>query len=155
MLMMVYMFFILPTSLKAEIETMEQIISERKKLMSTFDTSEAVLLRWNSNYTLDARAAYVSSSAKRFLGYSKAEFMKKDTLFSHCIHKDDLEPLNKELQDALDSCRSFFSHKPYRFITKDGTQKWMVHHTMLIRDKDDEVVSYISYLSDMKELRHF
>jgi len=121
--------------------------------MSTLNMHTTVLLRWNEDYTSDAKTAYVSGNAEQLLGYSKLEFMREPTLFSDFIHKDDLLPLADELKDAVDAKDSFFSHEPYRFITKDGTTKWIEHHTMLVRNENDVVVGYISYLSDVEVLR--
>lgn len=127
-------------------------MTEKETLLSFFDLSDAVLLCWlnDSNSSI----TYVSKSIEKLLGYTKGEIETQHLACSGCIHNDDNARVNYELNTAIEKNHSYLTHKPYRIITKDAHIKWISNHTVLVRDKDKNVISFIGYLTDVTELKN-
>jgi len=136
--------------------SLEQEVIKRTKeqeiLLSIFDKGDAVLFKWNNDEHWSISS--VSHSVQKLLGYSDKDFMSGSIVYAECLHKDDLPRVEKEVYDAIDSGGSFFEHKPYRLITKNGYVKWVHDYTIIVRDDDtNEITHFIGYLTDITDLK--
>lgn len=124
---------------------------EQQNLLSLFDKGDIVLFRWHNDphWSID----FVSQNSYKLLGYTKEEFLSKNVVYSNIIYKEDLAFLSQEVQNALEEKKDFFTHKPYRIITKDGSIRWMLDHTLLVRNTRDEVTHFLGYIVDITNLK--
>lgn len=143
-----YLFSRVPAKLKAEVDRQK---SEQDTLLSLFDLSDACLIKWNNdeNWSIN----FISESVTKLLGHSKNDFESAQVTYISCIHNDDLERVTKEVSDAIEQNVYFFQHNPYRVVTKDGNIKWILDSTVIVRDKNNEIINFVGYLTDITELK--
>ena len=143
-----YIFSTIPSKLKEEVEEKK---AEQDVLLSLFDLSDAVLIKWNNdeNWSID----FVSKSVHKLLGHSQNALENNSVKYASCIHTDDLEQVMKEVTDAIENRSYFFEHEPYRIVTKDGDIKWILDSTVVVRDSNDEITHFVGYLTDITELK--
>ena len=150
-----YFLSIAPSKLKQEVDELNESLQdealEREVLLSLFDMSDSVLFKWNNDETWSV--ASVSKSVKSLIGYSKEDFETHKILYSNCIAKEDLEKVVEEVTTAVEENKYFFTHEPYRIITKMGDIRWILDHTVIVRNKEGEVSNFVGYLSDITELK--
>jgi len=121
-------------------------------LLSLFDLSDVVLFKWNNDekWTVDS----VSKSVAKLLGYTKEEFENNNIYYTDCIHPDDLEQVTQEHINSISYRAYYFEHKPYRLVRKDGDLKWILHSTVIVRDNENNIISFVGYLTDITELKN-
>ena len=144
-----YIFSAIPSRLKEEVEEKK---AEQDVLLSLFDLSDAVLIKWNNdeNWSIN----FVSKSVYKLLGHSKDVLENNSIKYASCIHHDDLEIVTKEVSDAIENRSYFFEHEPYRIVSKNGDIKWILDSTVIVRNKNDEITHFIGYLTDITELKN-
>ena len=147
--MFVVAFFYIPFHLKRKVDTLEQTLSEQQTLVNM---GSAILLRWNNDPT--SSIYYASQNIQSLIGCTKQELESKNVSFTHCIYKDDINRVKSDLEDAVNKEHLSFEHKPYRVVTKDACVKWVLNHTLLVRDADANIVSFVSYITDITELKN-
>ena len=125
---------------------------EQQNLLSLFEKGEGILFRCNNDKYRSAD--FVSSNVKQLFGYTKDEFLSQNINYTNIIYKDDLNIVIKEVTDALNQNKDFFTHKPYRVITKDGTIKWVLNNTLLVKDNSGKVIHFLGYIADISELKN-
>lgn len=143
-----YIFFI-PFRLKRKIDTLEQTLLEHQTLVNM---SSAILLRWHNDSA--SSIYYASQNVLQLMGCTKQELEAKAICFSDCIYKDDIARVTADIKDALERKLLSFTHPPYRIVTKTACIKWVQNHTLLLRDANDNVVSFVGYLTDITELKN-
>ncbi len=143
-----YFFSKKPAALQNELSKHAR---EQNILLSLFDLGDEVLFKWNNDEHWSV--ASVSKSVKQLLGYSKEDFELQKVIYAECIHKDDLAKVIEEVSEAIETKEYFFSHEPYRVLTKKGDVKWILDNTVIVRDDDDKVINFVGYLSDITELK--
>jgi len=143
-----YFFSRTPIRLNEMIDSQKR---EQDILLSLFDLSNAVLFKWNNDENWSVST--VSKSVEKLLGYTKEDFEGNNIFFSMCIHPDDIERVIKEVDEAIKSDLYFFEHKPYRIYTKDGKIKWILDSTVIVRDEDNKITSFVGYLIDITEIK--
>jgi|GEM_PF-5069704 len=134
----------LSTSLE---EKINERLKEQSSLLSLFDNSNSVLFKWRSDEKWSVE--FVSKSVSHLLGYTKEEFEKNSISYLDCIHPDDLANVATEVESNTALRNSFFTHEPYRVITKDGEEKWVLDNTVIVRDAQNNPTDYLGYLSDV------
>ena len=124
---------------------------ENEELLSLFDKGETVLFNRTNDekYTVN----YVSSNVEALLGYSQNDFLSSAVIFSECIYANDILQVMEEARAALDSKVNFFKHEPYRIVTKNKEIKWLLDHTLIVRDEQLKITNFISYISDITALK--
>lgn len=127
----------------------QDLLYEQNTLLSLFDKGDSVLFKWKNNEHWDIE--YVSNSVEKLLGYSITDFTSEKIKYISCIHQDDKENLIKEVTDAVDENRDFFTHKPYRIITKDHKIKWVLDYTVTQKDRNGNIIYFIGYIIDITE----
>jgi len=150
-----YFMSLIPVRLNNKVESLNKQLQKEQKelklLLSLFDLSDTVLFKWNNDAEWSINS--VSKSVVKLLGYTKEEFEKGDVVYAKCIHPDDLQHVVEEVQSAIAEHKFFFTHDPYRILTKDKKTKWILDHTVVVRDDNDEITHFLGYLSDITELK--
>lgn len=120
---------------------------EQSNLLSLFDRGDSVLFKWNNdkNWSID----YVSENVENLLGYTKEEFLNSEVDYAQCVHKDDLPRVLKEVQEGEKSIKGFFRHEPYRIITKEKQEKWILDFTVLDKDEKGRTTHFLGYIIDI------
>jgi len=129
----------------------EKRISEQKVLLSLFDLGDAVLFKWKNDKHWSVE--YVSKSVEKLMGYSTKQFLDATVTYAECIHKDDMERVTQEVNEALEKKLYFFTHEPYRVITHNNQIKWIHDSTVIVRDKYHNVINFVGYLTDITQLQ--
>ena len=133
-----------------ELNTLAQSLTESQEvLLSLFDKGESTLFRWKNNKNWDVE--YVSAGVNKILGYTKESFLNKHITYSDCIHQDDILKVQEEVKEAVEKNLDYFKHEPYRIITKNGDEKWVMDHTSTQKDKDNNITHFIGYITDITE----
>ena len=136
-------------------KTLEKKVEERTKeqelLLSLFDLGDAVLFKWRNDEHWSVE--YVSKSVEKLLGYTPYEFINSKITYAECIHKEDLPRVIKEVNEAIEKKLYFFTHKPYRVITKDKQIKWIHDNTVIARNDKGEIKNFIGYLTDITAIK--
>jgi len=150
-----YFMSIVPVRLNRKVDKLNRALkkeqNEQDLLLSLFDLSDSVLLKWKNNDEWSVN--FVSKSVKKLLGYSKEEFESSKISYSACIHPEDLESVMKEVEEAMKLQKFFFEHAPYRVITKDGEVKWILDNTVVVRNEEGIITDFLAYLTDITDLK--
>ena len=150
-----YFMSLLPTKLKSKVDILNKKLQDEAKerdiLLSLFDLSDAVLFKWNNDD--EWSVSFVSKSVENLLGYPQHDFATNKVTYANCIHHDDLQRVQKEVEDAIASNVYFFTHEPYRVVTKDKKIKWILDNTVIVRNEYDEIINFVGYLTDITELK--
>ncbi len=144
-----YLFSKTPSKLKREVDLQKE---DQDVLLSLFDISDSVLFKWNNDETWTV--PYVSKSVETLLGYSQNDFISNSITYAECIHKNDIEHVFEEVQQAKSNKLYFFKHDPYRIKTKDGSYKWILDYTVVQRDETGNILNFVGYLNDITELKN-
>jgi diguanylate cyclase (GGDEF) domain len=62
-----------------------------------------------------------------------------------------LERVSQEVITYTNANKDFWTHQPYRIITKDGKVKWVLDHTVSVKDNEGNIVGYYGYVMDISE----
>ncbi|MEA3289358.1 MAG: PAS domain-containing protein [Campylobacterota bacterium] len=122
---------------------------EQNTLLSLFDKADSVLFKWNNDENWSV--SHVSQSVTKLLGYTQEEFVCGEIVYVNCIHKDDLDYAIEEVAQASNTKKDYFKHKPYRLNAKDGTIKWVLDYTVILRDEQGGITHYIGYINDITQ----
>ena len=87
------------------------------------------------------------------MGYNRNDFSSGTISYASCVHPDDIQQVTHEVANAMKNQLYFFEHKPYRIVTKNGTIKWILDSTVVVRNEYNEITSFLGYLSDITELK--
>ena len=136
---------------KAQLELQKQK-EEQEVLLSLFDKGDASLFQWNNDTHWSIE--YASKNVLSLLGFTQEEFMNKETVYANCIHPDDIKHVLEEVQDSIKKNTDYFRHDPYRIVTKDGTIKWVLDYTVTKKDKDENIIHFLGYITDISNQIH-
>ena len=92
----------------------------------------------------------VSKSVYDLTEYTQEEFLRGVIDYAKLIHPEDLQRFSEEVRLNTESKSDYWTHQPYRIITKSGKVKWVLDHTVSIKD-DDKVLGYYGYVMDISE----
>lgn len=112
-----------------------------------FDKGSAVLFRWRND--AEWSIEYVSKNVHQLLGYSQEEFLEQKISYAQRIHPDFLEHVEAEVHAAVLSGKEFFEHAPYKVITKELQEKWILDQTLIERDAEGNILSFVGYINDI------
>lgn len=136
-------------------KTLEKKVENRTKeqeiLLSLFDLGDAVLFKWRNDEQWSVE--YVSKSVEKLLGYKQHDFLHSEITYAECIDREDLPRVIKEVNEAVSKKLYFFTHEPYRVITKDKKTKWIHDSTVIVRNDKGEVENFIGYLTDITDIK--
>lgn len=77
------------------------------------------------------------------------ELIQGSVRYNNIVHPDDLERVLAELQGLFDNPENFYTHKPYRLMTRSGEVVWVLDSTTLVRNNAGEITHYNGYLIDV------
>lgn len=126
---------------------MQEKLHIEKNIQKLFNKSNSVLFRWNNDK--DWSIDYVSENVSKLLGYSAEEFMQGKVVYSHCIAPNFLSQVQDEVIINSKNNKEFFEHKPYKIITKDKKEKWVLDQTVIDRDENGNITHYLGYINDI------
>ena len=92
-----------------------------------------------------------SKSVYDLTGYTVEEFLSGKINYASLIYPGDLERFSQEVATYTNANKDFWTHQPYRIITKDGRVKWVLDHTVSIKDDEGNIVGYYGYVMDISE----
>jgi PAS domain S-box-containing protein len=135
-------------------------ITEHKKaeraLKEAFDIinmSSSVAFTWKNSKEWPVE--FVSENVNRLFGYTADEFIKGTVNYLTCIHPEDLPRVSEEVAKYSSQEGTVeFVHKPYRVITKDGTEKVVRDRTVIVRDNEGYITHYRGIIEDITELQN-
>jgi diguanylate cyclase (GGDEF)-like protein/PAS domain S-box-containing protein len=92
-----------------------------------------------------------SKSVYELTGYTVEEFLSSEIDYTSLIPPEDLERVSQEVATYTNANKDFWTHQPYRIITKDGKVKWVLDHTVSVKDNEGKIVGYYGYVMDISE----
>ncbi len=139
-----------------QVEMSNQILQERtkeqKQLLSLFDIGNLSLFKWKHNDSWEIE--YVSRNVSSIFGYTQSEFLSGEVLYKKIIFKDDIEQVEIEVKSAIQKNLNSFAHAPYRVVTKQGKIKWVLDHTLILRNQTGDIHTFLGYIVDVTELKN-
>ncbi|MCI4458778.1 MAG: diguanylate cyclase [Thermocrinis sp.] len=131
-----------------------------KELMSAFDTARLkpellinsgplAFFLWENKEGWPVKNA--SRSVYDLTGYTVDEFLDGEINYASLIHPEDLERVSQEVATYTNANKDFWTHQPYRIVTKDGKVRWVFDHTVSIKDNKGNIVGYYGYVMDISE----
>jgi FOG: GGDEF domain len=131
-----------------------------KELLSAFDTAwlrpellinsgPLAFFLWERKEGWPVRDA--SGSVYDLTGYTVEEFLSGKINYASLIYPEDLERVSQEVATYTNTNKDFWTHKPYRIVTKDGKVKWVLDHTVSVKDNEGNTVGYYGYVMDISE----
>jgi diguanylate cyclase (GGDEF)-like protein/PAS domain S-box-containing protein len=131
-----------------------------EELLSAFDTARLrpellinsgplAFFLWEKKEGWPVRDA--SKSVYDLTGYTVEEFLSGEINYASLIHPEDLERVSQEVATYTNTNKDFWTHQPYRIITKDGKVKWVLDHTVSVKDNEGNIVGYYGYVMDISE----
>lgn len=127
----------------------QELTEYQKILLSIFEKGDSVLFNWKKED--DWNIEYVSASVERILGYSTIDFLSKKVHYNPCIYEKDRQRVEDEVQNMIEGDFEYFKHEPYRLLTKDDEQKWVLDYGIVRKDHKGKVTNYIRYITDITE----
>ncbi|MEA1983790.1 MAG: PAS domain-containing protein [Campylobacterota bacterium] len=143
----------LQTRIKALESQNKRIKKEYDESLSLFDKGEVSLFKWNNNDTWSTE--YASKNVLELTGYSAEEFLSSEITFADIVYRDDLTTVICEVEYALKYNTEYFTHMPYRILTKEKKLKWVLDNTYMIRDSYGEVTHFLGTISDITQLKQY
>ena len=135
------------SELLAEIHQLREqntLLIKKKKL---FFDGPVVVFKWQNKKNWPVE--YVSPNVTKIFGYSADDFVSENILYSDVILDQDLERVISEVESVCDDNISEFDHLPYRIKHKDGTQRWLYDHTIVVRDENNDILFFYGYIFDI------
>lgn len=123
----------------------ELSLSEERDM---FAQGPAVVFKWQSDDGWPVE--YVSENVAETLGYTPEQLTSGDVPYTDLVHDDDIERVEREVEQLSGETTERFSHEPYRMVTSGGEVRWVTDNTTIIRH-DGEITHYLGYLIDITE----
>ncbi len=120
-----------------------QLIEER----NIFTKGNVVIFKWLPGTNWSAK--YVSQNVANVFGYSAEDFISGKISFKDIVHKEDVQRVANEVNNAQQNKLDNFEHKPYRIIHKNGKEVWLYDFTTIIRNSKGEIIHYLGYVKDI------
>lgn len=114
-----------------------------------FNQGHIIIFKWRNteNWPIE----YVSENVSRIIGYSRDKILADNFVYSEIIHPDDLLRVVKEVSENSKSEIEYFTHQPYRIITKSNKILWVNDYTNILRNEKGEITHYIGYINEISE----
>ncbi|WP_419778839.1 ATP-binding protein [Maridesulfovibrio sp.] len=129
-------------------------IAERKKAEEALrqsnmivEKSPMVLFKWKNEKGWPVEL--VSQNVSQ-LGFRAEDFISGKIKYGEIIHPEDLAKVEKEVQDFVNSGVEHFNHE-YRIVDPSGSVYWIADSTVVVRNIDEEVTSYMGITYDFTE----
>jgi signal transduction histidine kinase len=63
--------------------------------------------------------------------------------------------VTQDLMIAIKENVGFFTHKPYKIITKNNNVKWVLDNTLITKDSNGNITHFLGYIADVTELKNY
>ena len=130
-------------------EKVKRRTDEQNVLLSLFDRGDSVLFKWKNDKSLSVE--FASLGVSELLGYELSDIVENKITYASCVHEDDSQRVREETTKAKLNANAYFKHEPYRIVTRDGSIKWVVEYTIVIRNEKGEITHYIGHVTDISE----
>lgn len=120
---------------------------KNKDLKTLFDNSDTIIFHWSASEGWPVLSV-TNNVAK--LGYKPEDFLNNHTSYSSIIYKEDLDRVSKEVEEYLKNNINSFKQS-YRIKTKNGDIRWIDDNTIVQRDSDNNVISFLGIIRDITE----
>ena len=134
------------------------VINEREKAIAllneerqVFSQGNVVVFKWKNQENWPVE--YVSSNVQNLLGFSKEEIQSSQISYISLIHSTDINRVASEIAKNSLNHSEFIEHKPFRLLCKKGDIRWVSVYTLILRNIQNEIISYIGYIVDITELK--
>ncbi|HZK49988.1 MAG TPA: PAS domain-containing protein, partial [Actinomycetota bacterium] len=94
----------------------------RKFLEQLIERSPVIIFRRDPK---NLRTTFISSNLERILGYTPQEMMEDEDLWTDSIHPDDIDEVDAQTGEALESGATSLTRPRFRFKRKDGDWVWL------------------------------
>jgi rsbT co-antagonist protein RsbR len=95
--------------------------------------------------------SFMSENVTTQFGYSVREVIGPATVWSECVHPDDMPMLVESFQELLQTGEQ---QRKYRFRHKDGTYRWVYDERKLMRDAEGKPLEIVGTWRDISEFVH-
>ncbi len=129
------------------LQELEDIIQTEELHLTNdiINASPVVAFVWNNSANWPVQ--FVSENVVNLLGYPANEFITGKVNYNSIIHPDDIEQVNRDMISNKQSLQ--FTHKPYRFITRNGMVKWVEDTSTVVRNEQGDITHYQGILIDV------
>ncbi len=124
----------------------ERKLAEAKNIINI---SPVVAFTWKNSEGWPVE--YVSKNVENLFGYSSKDFLSGKILFEKCIHPDDIKRVSSEVKNSIENNKKRFEHKPYRIITKDGSIRYVLDRSYVIKNDNGNVTHFKGIIEDVTE----
>lgn len=91
---------------------------------------------------------FVSEGSTAISGYTPEEFCVDGGMCSRdVIHPEDYERVQRTIREAIDAEGRY--ELEYRFVTRDGSEKWVWEQGAVVRDPEGRVVAFEGFITDI------
>ncbi len=141
-------YFIVHFSDVTDVKYYEAEINLERKL---FSGGYTIIIKWKPgrNWEID----YISPNVKSILGYNPEDITSEKIGFPSLVLPDDLERIQDEVQQYRKENRTFFEQE-YHLRHLDGSYRYFIDHTSIVRDEQGNIIRYLSALVDMTERKN-
>ncbi len=112
-----------------------------------FQQGPVIIVKWQN--TTGWPVSYISPNVQDILGYPPIDFLSGRLTYESIIAPEDRQSLLKQTQKAIQEKKQFLVHKPYRVQHADGSYRWLLDYTILIRNTRREVTHFYGYVVDV------
>jgi PAS domain S-box-containing protein len=135
------------TDLKTSILLEERNLELLKEEREIFTSGPTTIFKWKNAPGLPV--IYVSPNVLKVFGYSSSDFLTKKIAYCDIIVKNDLKHLLNELRQIKEKKLKTFQHRPYRIQSKSGKIVWLLQHTIIKWNAQDEISHFLGYVVDI------
>jgi len=125
----------------------EALRVSEERFRSLVENAHDIIFSLNPNGTF----SYISPQFKEYTGYEIDDFIGKS--FEPFLHPDDIQK-GREIWQEVEDKKEGQTDYEYRVRTKDGTYRWFVTHSTIIRDENDNVIETVGIAHDVTEMRN-
>ncbi len=93
----------------------------------------------------------VSPNVYTLLGYTVEDLSSGGVKYADLVHPEDLPRIEEEIRTHTEERAPSWTHEDYRLLTREGRVKWVLDHTVPVKNRHGEITHYYSYIMDITE----
>ncbi len=136
-------------ALHIQLAQIEQENKRNEEMKSLLDNSDTIIFHWSASEGWPVLS--VTNNISMF-GYTPEDFLDNKISYSSIIYEKDLEKISKEVEEYHKNNIDNFK-QVYRIKTRDNTIRWIEDTTIVQRDENKEVLSFLGIIHDITEQR--
>ncbi len=122
----------------------EEKAAAHARLVQLLISSPAVIYSYRA--TGDFAPTFVSQNIRDWLGYEPREYLENADFWRRCVHPNEIAAVEAESVQLFKKGRHTVE---YRFLTKDGSYRWVSDAQQLIRDEKGQPAEVVGSWSDI------